>query len=53
MIGTGTGIFIDSQGYILTNSHVVGKATKIQVMLADGREYIAKRIGNDPKRTWP
>ena len=49
MKGLGTGILIDTQGHILTNSHVVGGATKIQVQLADGREFTAKLIGTDPK----
>ncbi len=49
MIGIGSGILIDPQGYILTNSHVVDNATKIQVLLSDGRQFDAKVIGKDPK----
>ncbi|MFB3924832.1 MAG: Do family serine endopeptidase [Syntrophales bacterium] len=47
--GLGTGMLIDPQGHILTDSHVVSGATKIQVLLADGRQYTAKLIGADPK----
>ncbi len=39
-------------GHILTNYHVVGGATKISVLLADGREFSGKSIktiGTDPK----
>ena len=47
--GLGTGMIVDPDGYILTNNHVVGGATKIEVLLADGEEYSAKVIGTDPK----
>ena len=47
--GQGSGFLISEDGYILTNTHVVGDADKITVKLADGREYIAKRIGADSK----
>jgi serine protease Do len=47
--GLGTGMVIDQQGHILTNHHVVGGATKIQVLLASGEEYPAKLVGTDPK----
>ena len=47
--GLGTGMIIDSQGHILTNNHVVGSATEIQVLLADGNRYQAKLVGTDPK----
>jgi len=47
--GVGTGIIIDANGYILTNSHVVsdGKAETITVGLADGRELPGKVLWND------
>jgi serine protease Do len=49
MKGLGSGIIIDSQGYILTNYHVAGGATKIQVALSNGSQYPAKLVGGDPK----
>jgi serine protease Do len=45
--GTGSGVIISSDGYILTNNHVAGEAEQINVKLADGREFKAKRIGTD------
>ncbi len=47
--GAGSGFIISRDGYILTNSHVVGDADKIRVKLHDGREFDAKRIGADEK----
>jgi serine protease Do len=47
--GIGTGMIINPDGHILTNHHVAGGATKIQVTLADGNQYPAKLIGTDPK----
>jgi serine protease Do len=43
----GTGFIVDKAGYILTNHHVVEKATKITVRLEDKSEYQAKVIGSD------
>lgn len=45
----GSGIIIDTKGYILTNNHVVGNAANIQVKDANGHEYKAKIIGTDPE----
>jgi serine protease Do len=45
--GTGSGVIISPDGYILTNNHVAGDAEQIKVKLADGRELKAKRIGTD------
>jgi len=50
--GLGSGILIDSQGHILTNSHLVNGATKMKVVLSDGRTYTdakVKVIGVDVK----
>jgi len=49
MKGIGSGILIDAQGHILTNNHVAGGASSIQVTLADGRQFPAKVVGADPK----
>jgi len=47
--GLGTGMIMDSRGYILTNNHVAGGATKIEVTLANGERYPAQLVGADPK----
>jgi serine protease Do len=47
--GVGTGFFISSDGYILTNDHVVGEASEITVTVADGRELKGKVIGTDQR----
>lgn len=44
----GSGVIIDGRGYIVTNNHVVAKATSIQVTLADGSTLLAQIIGTDP-----
>jgi len=48
IIGQGSGFIISSDGYILTNNHVVGNADKVKVKLLDGREFEATTIGTDP-----
>ncbi|MCF8463094.1 MAG: S1C family serine protease [Rickettsiaceae bacterium] len=45
----GSGFVIDSTGYVVTNHHVVEKADEINVKFNDGKEYIAKLIGSDPR----
>ena len=47
--GVGSGFVISSDGYILTNNHVVDEANQIKIKLADGKEYDAKVVGRDPK----
>lgn len=47
--GLGSGVIVESNGLIITNNHVVGKADEIRVTLADKREFKAKLIGTDPK----
>jgi serine protease Do len=47
--GLGTGMIIDTQGHIVTNHHVAGGATKIEVLLSNGERYPAKLVGTDPK----
>jgi serine protease Do len=44
----GSGVVIDSDGHILTNEHVVRRASRIRVSLADGREFEASLVGADP-----
>jgi len=47
--GLGSGVIISPDGYILTNNHVVAGADELKVLLADGREFVAKVIGADEK----
>ena len=44
----GSGVLIDAQGHILTNEHVVARASRILVSLSDGREFEATLVGADP-----
>ena len=44
----GSGVLIDAQRHVLTNEHVVTRAERIRVSLADGREFDAHLIGADP-----
>lgn len=45
--GVGSGVIYSSNGYIITNNHVVGNASDLVVTLNDGREYPAKIIASD------
>jgi putative serine protease PepD len=49
--GSGSGFFLDSNGHILTNNHVISLAATngatIKVMLANGKDYDAKLVGRD------
>jgi serine protease Do len=47
--GVGSGFIVSSDGYILTNAHVVNNASKIKVRLTDRREFDAKVIGSDER----
>jgi serine protease Do len=46
--GLGSGFIISSDGFAVTNHHVVQKVDKITVKLTSGKEYTAKLIGSDP-----
>ena len=45
--GSGAGVIIDETGYIVTNNHVVGDATEVEVRLSDRSKLIAQVIGKD------
>ena len=47
-VGLGSGVIVSSDGYLLTNNHVIDGADDIEVMLTDGRQARAKLIGTDP-----
>lgn len=46
--GTGSGFLISSDGYMVTNSHVINGATHIEASLPDGRSFPARIVGDDP-----
>ena len=46
--GAGSGVFISSKGYIVTNNHVIENASEIQVILNDNSKYDATIVGTDP-----
>ena len=46
--GQGSGVVYDTKGNIVTNNHVVADATKVVVVLSDGREFDATVVGTDP-----
>jgi serine protease Do len=49
LMAKGSGVIINPEGYIVTNSHVVDNADKITVQFKDHKEYEAKLIGSDKK----
>jgi len=46
--GSGSGVIIAANGYIVTNNHVIDKASKIEVVLDDKRKFDAELVGADP-----
>ena len=47
--GVGSGVIVSSEGYILTNNHVVQNADELEVQLSDGRRLTGKVIGTDDR----
>ena len=47
-LSSGSGTLVSAQGHVLTNSHVTANGRSFRVVLADGREYPAERVGEDP-----
>lgn len=47
--GSGSGVIISSDGYILTNNHVINSANEINIRLHDGTEYKATVVGSDSR----
>ena len=48
-MGLGSGVIVSSDGYLLTNNHVVEGASEIEVQLVDGRQARAQLVGTDPE----
>lgn len=48
-VGTGSGVIISPDGYIVTNNHVIENSTKLQVTLNNNKSYAAELIGTDPE----
>jgi len=46
--GSGSGVIVSSEGYIVTNNHVIEDASEIEVTLNDNSKYSAKVVGTDP-----
>ena len=46
--GSGSGVIIAANGYIVTNNHVIDKASKIEVVMDDKRKFEAELVGADP-----
>ena len=47
-VGTGSGVIISPDGYIVTNNHVIAKANEIRITLNNNKTYEAEIIGSDP-----
>lgn len=47
--GMGSGFFVDADGHVVTNNHVVAGSEQIEVVLKDGETFAATLVGRDPK----
>ena len=47
-MGTGSGVIISDNGYIVTNNHVIARATEINVTMNNNKTYQAEVVGTDP-----
>ncbi len=47
-VNSGSGVIVDSRGFVLTNYHVIADSNNLQVTLTDGRSVQAKLVGKDP-----
>ncbi len=45
----GSGVVIDPRGYVVTNFHIIARASRVKVAFADGRERVARVVGSDPR----
>jgi len=48
LIGTGSGVIISADGYIITNNHVIENSSQLEVTLNNNKTYSAELIGTDP-----
>ncbi len=47
-LATGSGFIYDTEGHIVTNNHVIADAETINVLLSNGKRYVARVVGTDP-----
>ena len=47
-VGTGSGVIVTDDGYIVTNNHVISGASEIEVTIEDNKVYKAQLVGTDP-----
>ncbi|MBV1922626.1 MAG: trypsin-like peptidase domain-containing protein [Flavobacteriaceae bacterium] len=49
MIGSGSGVIISPDGYIITNNHVIDNSSQLEITLNNNKTYTATLVGTDPK----